>query len=661
MTMFRRLLLVLAAAHIALLGAGCATLTGSTLPTPTDDPTRLAERDPAAFVRRYYQKREVTIPMRDGVELFTAIYEPKDDSRTYPVMLFRTPYSVSPYGPDEYRRTLGPSMRFAEEGFIFVYQDVRGKFMSEGDFVNMTPHVAQKQGLSDTDESTDTYDTIQWLLGAIESHNGRVGQWGISYPGFYTAAGIIDAHPALRAASPQAPIADWFWDDFHHHGAFFLPHAFNFLAVFGQARPELTTEWGERFDHGTPDGYQFFLDLGPLRNVNDKHFNGEIAFWNDIVAHPNYDEFWQARNILPHLENVAPAVLTVGGWFDAEDLYGPLKIYQSVEEKNPNVDNRIVMGPWPHGGWARGDGSQLGNIHFGEDISGWYQRNVEFPFFMHHLKDAPAPELPEALMWETGANQWRRFSEWPPERMQRRDLYFREGGGLTFNPPSSAPPAYDAYVSDPDTPVPFTEQISTGMPRPYMTDDQRFAARRPDVLVYQTDPLEEPVTLAGSILADLWVSTSGTDSDWVVKLIDVYPPDAEDYPDMQDHLRLGGYQMMVRSEVFRGRFKESYETPTPFEPNEPTPVQFELQDVLHTFRPGHRIMVQVQSTWFPLVDRNPQTFVENIFLAEEADFQTATQRVYRSANRPSRLRIGVLPEGEADDAPVATGGATPQK
>jgi putative CocE/NonD family hydrolase len=653
MTMFRRLVLSLTAAPLLALGAGCATLTGSSLPARSDDPGRLAERDAEAFVRRYYTKREVSIPMRDGVKLFTAIYEPKDTTRDYPIMLFRTPYTVRPYGPDEFRSSLGPSMLFAEEGFIFVYQDVRGKYMSEGDFVNMTPHVADKRGNADIDESTDTYDTIQWILGAVPNHNGRVGQWGISYPGFYTAAGMIDAHPALVASSPQAPIADWWYDDFHHHGAFFLPHAFNFLASFGQPRPEPTTQGAPRFDHGTPDGYQFFLDMGPLRNANEKYLKGEVAFWNDLVAHPNYDEFWQARNILPHLHDVSPAVLTVGGWFDAEDLYGPLKIYASVEEKNPDVDNRIVMGPWPHGGWSRGTGSQLGNIHFGEDISGWYQRNVEFPFFMHHLKNAPAPELPEALMYETGANQWRRFDQWPPARVQKRDLYFREGGGLTFNPPSSAPPAYDQYISDPAKPVPFTEQISTGMTRPYMTDDQRFAARRPDVLVYQTEPLTEAVTLAGSMLADLWVSTSGTDSDWVVKLIDVYPPDAEDYPDMQDHLRLGGYQMMVRSEVFRGRFKESYENPTPFVPNEPTNVQFELQDVLHTFRPGHRIMVQVQSTWFPLVDRNPQTFVENIFLADEDDFQAATQRLYRSANRPSRLRIGVLPEGEAaaaDDA-----------
>jgi len=651
MTTIRRATLLLITLHLTLLAAGCAGQRSVALTGPGEDPSRLAAQDPQAFIRRHYTKREVTIPMRDGVELFTAIYEPRDDTRDYPIMLYRTPYSVAPYGADEYRAPLGPNMMFAEEGFIFVYQDVRGKFMSEGEFVNMTPHIAQKDGRDDIDESTDTYDTIQWLLGAVPNHNGRVGQWGISYPGFYTAAGMIDAHQALKASSPQAPIADWWFDDFHHHGAFFLPHAFNFLAVFGQPRPEPTTEWGDRFEHGTPDGYQFFLDMGPLKNANAKHLHGEIAFWNDIVAHPNYDEFWRSRDLIPHLRNAPPAVMTVGGWFDAEDLYGPLQIYRSVEQKNPGVDNTIVMGPWPHGGWARGSGEQLGNIRFGDGISDWYRRNVEYPFFMHHLKDAPAPELPEALMWETGANQWRRFDQWPPARLQRRDLYFREGGSLTFNPPSTRPPAYDEYISDPDKPVPFTEQISTGMPRPYMTDDQRFAARRPDVLVYQSEPLEEAVTLAGPLEADLWVSTSGTDADWVVKIIDVFPPDAEDYPDMQDHLRLGGYQMMVRSESFRGRFKESYENPTPFEPNEPTHVRFELQDVLHTFEPGHRIMVQIQSTWFPLIDRNPQTFVQNIFLTDEEDFQKAAHRVHRSNNLPSRIRVGVLPAGETTEMP----------
>jgi putative CocE/NonD family hydrolase len=605
------------------------------------------------YVREHYAKREYRIPMRDGVHLFTSVYMPQDTSQRYPILMRRTPYTVRPYGEDQYPPGLGPAMEYAPEGYIVVYQDVRGTFMSEGTFRNMTPHVPEKRGSRDVDESTDTYDTIEWLLDNIPHHNGRVGMWGISYPGFYAAASMIDAHPALKAVSPQAPIADWWYDDFHHHGAFFLPHAFGFLAIFGQERPGPTTQWGQgapwgfRFPYGTRDGYQFFLDIGPLANVSQGYFQGTIAFWDSIAAHPNYDDFWQARNILPHLKNVAPAVMTVGGWFDAEDLYGPLNIYRSIEEHNPDVFNVIVMGPWVHGGWNRGTGEAIGNIRFPEEPSVYFRENIQRPFFDHYLKGSGAPDLPEAYMYDTGGNQWRQFDHWPPKEGEATTLYFLPEGALGYTAPNEAR-AWDQFMSDPAKPVPFTQDIARGMTREYMTDDQRFAARRPDVLVYRTDVLDEDVTLAGPVIADLWVSTSGTASDWIIKLIDEFPGDAEEPEGLPRGVRMSGYQMMVRSEVIRGRFRNSYEHPEPFVPNQPANVQLKLQDVLHTFKQGHRIMVQVQSTWFPLVDRNPHTYVENIYRdATEEDFVVATQRVYRSREHQSRLQVMVLPTGSA--------------
>jgi putative CocE/NonD family hydrolase len=607
-------------------------------------PSSAQEKDDLAqYVKEHYTKQEHLVPMRDGVRLFTSVYVPKDASQKVPILMMRTPYSVGPYGADKFRSSLGPSRLFAREGYIFVYQDVRGCFKSEGLFVDMRPHNPKKASTADTDESTDTYDTVDWLLKHVPGHNGRVGQWGISYPGFYAAAGMIDAHPALKAVSPQAPIADWFFDDFHHHGALFLPHAFNFLASFGQARPEPTVLRPARFDHGTPDGYQFFLELGSLKNVNERYFRDRVVFWNRLVEHPNYDAFWQARNLLPHLRKVAPAVLTVGGWFDAEDLYGTLKTYKAVEEQNPGAFNALVMGPWRHGGWGRGDGDRLGAAHFGAKTSPFYQKAIELPFFEHFLKDKGGHRLPEATVFETGANRWRQFDHWPPRGLQKKNLYFRAGGRLAYDPPADEGDAHDEYVSDPARPVPFTESVAVGMTSEYMTDDQRFAARRPDVLVYQTDVLKEDVTLAGPLVADLRVSTSGTDADWVVKLIDVFPRDAKDPPGLPPGKRMGGYQMLVRSEVIRGRFRNSYEKPEPFVPNQPARVRLELQDVLHTFPAGHRVMVQVQSTWFPLVDRNPQKYVENIFLADDADFVKATHRVHRSKQQPTCVQMGVLP------------------
>jgi len=605
------------------------------------------------YIQQHYTKTEYQIPMRDGVKLYTIVYAPSDaDKVRYPIMLNRTPYRVGPYGK-RYRLSLGPSSGMMHEGYIFAYQDVRGRYMSEGTFEDMRPALEKHATKTDTDEGTDTFDTIEYLLKKGPKNNGRVGQWGISYPGFYTSAGLLSRHPALKAASPQAPIADWFWDDFHHNGAFFLPHAFNFLYSFGQARPQPTALGNPGFKHGTPDGYDFFLRLGPLKNANDQYYQGKVAFWNQLMQHPDYDAFWQARNLRPHLHDIKTAVLTVGGFNDAEDLFGALNTYQTIEQKNPGLANRIVMGPWVHGGWARGTGEMVGNVNYGPSPSLWYQENVEAPFFKSYLKAAkPGSDLPEATMFEGGTNRWRTFDAWPPKPAQERTLYFRQASGLSFSPPTSGDNErrrpevnfeFDQFVSDPAHPVPFTEATNVGMTREYMTDDQRFASRRPDVLTYQTPPLEEDLTLAGPILAKLQVATTGTDADWVVKIIDVYPDDTPDNPRTAAGVHLGGYQQMVRSEVMRGRFRESFTTPKPLVANEVTAVPFTVQDVLHTFKKGHRLMVQVQSTWFPLVDRNPQTYVPNIYEANETDFKAQTHQLYHNPAHASQLVVKVLP------------------
>ena len=601
----------------------------------------LAVAQTEAEVKAHYLKSEHQIAMRDGVRLFTSIYSPKDKSRAYPIMLYRTPYSVSPYGPDEYKTSVGPSELFQKEKYIFVYQDVRGRFMSEGEFVNMRPHNPKKSG-QQIDESTDTYDTIEWLIKNVPNNNGLAGTWGISYPGFYATNSIVDAHPALKAASPQAPIADWFiGDDFHHNGTLFLPHAFNFLASFGQPRPKPTTDRPPRFQHGTPDGYQFFLDMGPLPNADLKHLKGRVAFWNEMMAHPNYDDFWQARNVLPHLRSVRPAVMVVGGWFDAENLYGALNTYKTIEQHNRRINNMLVMGPWFHGGWSRSDGEFLGDIQFGSLTSVFYRESIELPFFNCALKAKCEKKLPEAFVFETGSNQWRSYEQWPPKNVESRNLFLQAGGGLSFVRPIAKDRLFDEYVSDPARPVPFINNTAIGMTREYMTEDQRFASRRPDVLVYQTEPLTENLTVAGPITATLYVSTSGTDSDFIVKLIDVLPNDTPDNDANSEGVKLGGYQMLVRGEPMRARFRNSFSKPERMSPNKVTKMEFTLPDVNHSFLKGHRIMVQIQSSWFPLVDRNPQKFVD-INRATAADFQKATQRVYRSGQYSSLLTLQVL-------------------
>ncbi len=595
------------------------------------------------YIIENYDKSEVYITMRDGARLFTAIYTPKDRSEEYPIILYRTPYSVRPYGTsaNEYRTSLGPSSQFVRDGYIFVYQDVRGTYMSEGEFVNMTPHLPTKQGPADTDESTDTYDTIDWLIENLEGNNGKVGQWGISYPGFYTAAGMIDTHPALVAASPQAPIADWWYDDFHHHGAFFLNHAFGFFANFGRPRPEPTQKRGPRFDYNDNNAFDFFRDLGPLSNVKSKYFGDSITFWNELATHPNYDEFWKKRNILPHLQNIKCAVLTVGGWYDAEDLYGPLAVYQSIERNNPSIYNGLVMGPWSHGAWARTDGSSLGNVHFGSNTSHFYNENIIYPFFRHYLKDDIELELPEAYIFETGTNQWRTFDSWPPKQLIYRNLFLHKGKYLAFQSPRESEFGMDEFISDPFDPVPYTEDEVIRMTKEYMTDDQSFVNERKDILYYVTDPLEDDITIAGPIEANLVVATSQTAADFVVKLIDVYPESHPPFPHQPDQ-NMGNYHQMVRSEVLRGRFRENKTAPIPFIPNNQEEVRIPLQDVLHTFKRGHKIMVQIQSTWFPLVDINPQTYVDNIFEADSSHFVQARHRVFRSGVQPSYISFGTV-------------------
>jgi putative CocE/NonD family hydrolase len=591
-------------------------------------------------VRAAYTKYEFRIPMRDGARLFTSVYVPKDASRTWPILLNRTPYSVAPYGADTYRDEIGPSILFQKAGYIVAYQDVRGRFMSEGEFVNMRPQQPAR-GPKDVDESTDTWDTIEWIVTHVPGNNGRAGIWGISYPGFYAAAGMVGAHPALVAASPQAPISDWFaGDDFHHNGALLLPHAFNFFVNFGRPRPELTTAWGPRFDPGTADGYRFFLELGDLPTATTRHMT-DIPFWHEIMAHETYDAFWKARNLRPHLKGIRPAVMTVGGWFDAENLFGAINVYRAAEAQSPGASNVLVMGPWFHGGWARSDGDRLGDVTFASRTGAWYREQVELPFFEHHLKGAPDPQLAEATVFETGTNVWRRHQTWPPAGAAPRALYFHEGGRLSFDPPSDAEAGFDEYVSDPDRPVPFISNIAIGMTREYMVDDQRFASRRPDVLVYRTDPLAEDVTIAGPVVPALTVSSTGTDADWIVKLIDVYP---DGYPDPRPNprdLSMGGFEQLLRGDVLRGKFRNGLDTPEAFTPGQPTPVRFTMPDVYHTFRSGHRIMVHVQSTWFPLVSRNPQVFT-NIHTATRADYRKATQRVYRSKAAASHVVVNVV-------------------
>jgi len=605
------------------------------------------------YTAQHYNKAEYMVPMRDGAKLYTIVYTPKDTSVALPFMLNRTPYSIPPYALTDYRRVLGPSPEFDREGYIFVYQDVRGKFRSEGVFHVAEPYKPVKHGPKDVDESSDNYDTIEWLLKNIPHNNGRVGQWGISYPGWQTVMGMIAAHPALKASSPQSsPSNQFIGDDFHHNGAFRFMYTFGWLSGNARARTAQTTERQAPFDYGTTDGYHFYLKIGTVARVNDLYFHDQVPTWNDFLQHPDYDAYWQDQNALKDLKGVTHPVLNVTGWFDQEDFYGPMSIYYTIEKETPRNQSTLVVGPWNHGGWGAGGGDSLGAVKFGSATGDYFRQEVQLPFFQRWLKDKPVKALAKAVVFETGTNVWKNYDNWPPKAVVKRNLYLQEGRKLSFTPPSETGAAFDSYVDDPTNPVPFTTEKRTTQGFLWMVEDQWFASTRPDVLTYQTEPLTENLTIAGPIIAKMRVATSGTDADFIVKLIDVFPATTGESAGAGrggggrggrgGDQRMRDYQMLVGAEVFRAKYRHSYSKPEPMVPNQVTPLEWDLRDKYHTFQAGHRIMVQVQSSWFPLIDRNPHQFM-NIYAAKPSDFRKATQQVHRSAAQPSHLELQVLP------------------
>ena len=598
----------------------------------------------------HYTKKEVYIPMRDGVKLFTSIYLPKDQSEQHPILMTRTPYSCAPYGENEFRPLYKNHYNaYLKEGYIMVIQDVRGTWMSEGKFVNVRPFNPAKKGKKDIDEASDTYDTIDWLVKNIAGNNGNVGVFGISYPGFYSTMAALSGHPALKAVSPQAPVTDWFMgDDFHHNGAFFISDAFSFYTVFDHPHPKPTMEGPKGISYYTHDNYKYYLETGALPNFS-RIIGDSVAFWHEMYAHPTYDSWWKARNVRNFLEHVKPAMLEVGGLFDAEDCFGAWNTYKAIETKNPGANNRLVMGPWYHGQWASNDGTHLGNIRFGSNTAEYYANNIEIPFFNYYLKGkGPAPDIAEATIFFSGENKWKQLPKWPPANMEAQPIYLQENGRLSFTKPVAGN-SFSEYVSDPAKPVPYTEDVHFSRTINYMTDDQRFAARRPDVAVFESEVLDNDITLAGPVVASLIASTSTTDADFIVKVIDVFPDDFKYEEDAAtEHRRvpsstypMGGYQMLVRGEIMRGKFRNSFEKPEAFVPNQPAAVKFTMPDVAHTFLKGHRIMIQVQSSWFPLTDRNPQQFMD-IYKATDKDFKKATIRIYHDATHPSSVVLPVV-------------------
>ena len=599
----------------------------------------------SAWIVNNYHKKEFQIAMRDGVKLYTSVYMPNDNSQKHPILLMRTPYSCGPYDESKFTDrwwTRGDSIYFGH-GYIMVIQDVRGRFMSEGQFEDVRPFIPNKKK-NETDESSDVYDTIDWLVKNIPNNNGNVGVYGISYPGFYATMAALSGHPNLKAVSPQAPVTDWFiGDDFHHNGVPFILDAFDFYRYFGVPVVHAPTEeWPKSPINITDDNYQFMLDAGTYSEINKNLMGDSIKFWNDVAAHPNYDEWWKARDARSGCYNIKPAMLIVGGLFDAEDCWGAWNLYKAIEKQSPNTKCQIVQGPWFHGGWARSGGEYLGNVWFEQKTSEQYMKSFELPFFNYYLKGEgdKSNDGWAASVYITGENHWYSFSEWPPANVSSTNFYLHERGNLSFSKPTSSN-SFDSYTSDPMNPVPYDEAVHWNRTREYMTDDQRFASRRPDVLVYQTEILESDITLTGPVIADLFVSLSTSDADFVVKLIDVYPDDFK-YPDsVKIDYPMGGYQMLVRGEIMRGRFRNSFEKPEPFVPNEITEVKFELPDVAHTFLKGHRMMIQIQSTWYPLADRNPQQFVDAYHCTSE-DLKECEIRVYHDAAHASSVILPVL-------------------
>jgi putative CocE/NonD family hydrolase len=588
-------------------------------------------QQPAAEAARRFVKTDQMIPMRDGVRLNTAIYAPRDAKGTLPFLLLRTPYGID-RAANQFRSYLKD---LADDGYIFAFQDIRGRFKSEGRFVMGRPP-RDRADAKAIDESTDTYDTIAWLLKNVPNHNGRVGMLGISYGGWLTVMAMLDPHPALKAVSPQASPADQFLgDDFHHNGAFRLSYGFEYVAMME------TSKVNDLFKFDRHDTFEWYLRLGALGNVNARYFHGKMPSWNDFVAHPNYDDFWKKLAFAPYLDRVTVPTLNVAGWWDQEDFYGPLKIYELLERHDDKNQNFLVVGPWNHGGWAAGDGASLGKIPFESATGTHFRHDIQAPWFAYYLKDRGTPKQPEALTFETGSNRWVSHAQWPPTRdITARRLYFHADGRLSFDPPARVAPDADSYISDPAHPVPYR-------PRPieptyqgsgwgvWELEDQRFIHLRPDVLSYETEPLADDMAVAGDLVAHLCASTTGTDADWIVKLIDVYPDDAPDR-------KLAGFQLMVAGEVFRARFRNSFDKPEAVEADRVIEYPIDLHWRDHCFRKGHKIMVQVQSTWFPLIDRNPQTFVPNIYEAKDADYRPATQRVYRTPEQASYIALPAL-------------------
>jgi putative CocE/NonD family hydrolase len=578
-----------------------------------------------------FNKTEAMIPTRDGVRLNTEIYLPKDLTEPLPILLLRTPYGIASRPIGDYLKEL------ADEGYIFVFQDIRGRYKSEGQFVMLRP-LRDRRNPKAIDESSDTYDTVEWLLKNVPRNNGRVGVLGISYGGWLTVMAMLDPHPAIKAVSPQASPADMFLgDDFHHNGAFRLSYGFEYAALME------TSKENSSFKFDQYDTYEWYLDLGPLSRVNEKYFLGKIPSWNDFVSHPNYDPFWQKQALASMLDRVTVPTLNVAGWWDQEDFYGPLKIYGLLEKNDTSNRNRLVVGPWNHGGWSHGKGDFLGKIGFDSETSRYFREKVQAPWFAHFLKDKGPLDLPEALTFQTGSNTWRSNNHWPPvDHIAERNLYFQANQRLSFDPPvQDTDQEFDSYISDPAFPVPYRPRpVEPTYPGPgwpvWLVEDQRFVHLRPDVLSWETEPLPEDMAVSGNLIAHLFASTSGTDSDWIVKLIDVYPEDYSKDP------KLAGYQLMIANDVLRGKFRKGFEIPQPLVPNQVTEFVVDLHSNDHSFLKAHKIMIQVQSTWFPVIDRNPQKFVDNIFTAAATDYQKATQRVFRSKTSPSHLRLPVV-------------------
>ena len=597
-----------------------------------------------SFVRENYDKKEYQIEMRDGVKLFTSVYTPKDKSKEYPILLMRTPYSVAPYGEDKFAGFLGASKEFVQEGFIFVLQDVRGRFMSEGEFDNMRPHNPNKKNKNDIDESSDTYDTIEWLINNIDNNNKKVGIWGNSYPGFYALMGTIDAHPNLVCASPQAPISDWFvGDDMHHNGAYSVLMSFNFFKSFGIPRTEPTKSWSKAVEYASPDAYNFFLNHTPLKKLNEEILKNEIPFWDTMMAHGTKDYYWKSRSNLQHLKNIKPALLIVGGFYDAEDMYGPLHIYKTIEQNDKPNNTKIVMGPWTHGSWIWAKGDSLGDFYFGSNTADYYRKEILLLFFKYYLKGEGSLNLNDAYVFDTGKNKWSDYETWPPKNISEVKYYFQSDEKLNQQIQMNEK-SFSEYLSDPFNPVPYTNkfQDSKEFYNPvHLIEDQRYISARPDVLTFESEVLTEEVTIAGPILADLFVSTTGTDADFVVKVIDVYPDNENDPDPNPAQVEMGGYERLVRTEIMRGKFRNSYENPEPFEPNKVTEVKINLNDAFHTFKAGHKIMIQVSSSYFPFFDVNPNTFCD-IYSADKDKFIKAIIKIYHSKTYPSSVKFLTL-------------------